>query len=120
MINALQKYNLRMVNQQVDPEVHKTREARELKGACQQFESILWAQLWKQMRNTARSISGEDKNRPWKQMEDLSLEMACDDLAASPNGPGLWKMLYDSTVISLAAKQKAVSLEELNGAPKDL
>ena len=114
MINPISKYNFRAYETQVPPEVHKTPEALELKDACQQFESILWAQVWKKMRDSARAVSGSDRDRPWKQMEDLSLEMATDDLAASDNGPGLWKMLYDRMVGSLAARDESVSAEELS------
>ena len=98
---------------EVDPEVHRSKEAGRLRESCQQFESILWAKLWKEMRNTARSFT-TSKDRPWKQMEDLSLEMATDDLAASENGPGLWRMLYDRMVGSLAARDKSVTAEGLS------
>ena len=91
----------------VPPEVHKTEEAVKLKEACQQFESILWAKLWKDMRNSAMSISGSDKGRPYQQMEELSLEMASDDLVAGSGGAGLWKMLYDSMIGKVAADQEA-------------
>ena len=37
-----------------------------------------------------------------------------DDLAASENGPGLWRMLYDRMVGSLAARDESVSAEELS------
>ena len=114
MIDPISKYNFRASETQVPPEVHKTPEALELKDACQQFESILWAQVWKKMRDSARAVSGSDRDRPWKQMEDLSLEMATDDLAASDNGPGLWRMLYDRMVGSLAARDESVSAEELS------
>ena len=113
MIDSIREHNFRTFETRVDPEVHKTPEARQLKEACQQFESILWAQVWKKMRDSARSVSGSERDRPWKQMEDLSLEMATDDLAASTNGPGLWKMLYDSVVVGLAAQGKAVTAEQL-------
>ena len=113
MIDPISKYNFRAYETQVPPEVHKTPEALKLKDACQQFESILWAKLWKEMRNTARSFT-TSKDRPWKQMEDLSLEMATDDLAASENGPGLWRMLYDRMVGSLAARDKSVTAEGLS------
>ena len=92
---------------EVDPEVHKTKEAQQLKESCQQFESILWAKLWKDMRNSAMSISGSDKERPYKQMEELSLEMASDDLVTQSGGAGLWKMLYDSMIGKVAADQEA-------------
>lgn len=113
MINPISKYNFRACETQVPPEVHKTPEALKLKDACQQFESILWAQVWKKMRDSARTVSGSERDRPWKQMEDLSLEMATDDLAASENGPGLWRMLYDRMVGSLAARDKSVTAEGL-------
>ena len=99
---------------EVDPEVHRSKEAGRLRESCQQFESILWAQVWKKMRDGARAVSGSDRDRPWKQMEDLSLEMATDDLAASDNGPGLWRMLYDRMVGSLAARDKSVTAEGLS------
>ena len=114
MIDPISKYNFRASETQVPPEVHKTPEALKLKDACQQFESILWAQVWKKMRDSARAVSGSDRDRPWKQMEDLSLEMATDDLATSDNGPGLWRMLYDRMVGSLAAREESVSAEELS------
>nr|WP_315101404.1 hypothetical protein [uncultured Fretibacterium sp.] len=114
MIDSISKYNFRAYKMQVPPEVHKTPEALKLKDACQQFESILWAQVWKKMRDSARTVSGSERDRPWKQMEDLSLEMATDDLAASENGPGLWRMLYDRMVGSLAARDKSVTAEGLS------
>ncbi len=40
-------------------------------------------------------------------MEDLSLEMASDDLVESSGGAGLWKMLYDSMISKVAADQEA-------------
>ena len=86
----------KIVNTNINPEVHKTEDAIKLKETCQQFESILWSKLWKDMKQSAMSISGNDKERPYKQMEDLSLEMASDDLVTSSGGAGLWKMLYDS------------------------
>ena len=116
MIKALDKYSLRPVDAKVDPEVHKTKEAQELKGACQQFESILWAKLWKQMRNTAQAISGHDQGRPWRQMEDLSLEMASDDLVSSSGGAGLWKMLYDSMIGKIAADRESQQRREADAA----
>lgn len=113
MLDPIRKYNFRVQEAKVDPEVHKTPQARELKEACQQFESILWSQVWKKMRNSARAVGGPERERPWRQMEDLSLEMASDDLAASANGPGLWKMLYDRMVVGLAAERTSVSAERL-------
>ncbi len=104
MINGIS--SARLVKE-VPPEVHKTEQAKQLKESCQQFESILWAKLWKDMRNSAMAISGSDKGRPYQQMEELSVEMASDDLVEQSGGAGLWKMLYDSMVGKLAADQEA-------------
>lgn len=106
MINGIS--NAKIFRTDIDPEIHKTPEAQQLKESCQQFESILWAKLWKDMRKSAMQISGADKERPWKQMEDLSLEMASDDLVEGSGGAGLWKMLYDSMIGKLAADKEAV------------
>ena len=107
MIEGLDRRNIHAVKSQVNPEIHKTKEAQQLKESCQQFESILWAKLWKDMRNSAMSISGSDQGRPWKQMEDLSMEMASDDLVESSGGAGLWKMLYDSMIGHVAAEHES-------------
>lgn len=61
------------------------------------------------MQKSAREISGNDKGRPYQQMEELTLEMATDDLVTSSGGAGLWKMLYDSMIGKLAADQEAES-----------
>lgn len=108
MINNAHGINpAKIIKTDINPEIHKTKDAQQLKESCQQFESILWAKIWKDMRKTAMSISGADKERPWKQMEDLSLEMASDDLVISSGGAGLWKMLYDSMIGKLAADIEA-------------
>ncbi|MBQ7221023.1 MAG: hypothetical protein IJS28_08595 [Synergistaceae bacterium] len=104
MINGISRSR---IVREVPPEIHETEEAKQLKESCQQFESILWAKLWKDMRTSAMSISGADKERPYKQMEELSLEMASDDLVGQSGGAGLWKMLYDSMVGKLAADKEA-------------
>ena len=104
----------KIINTNIDPEVHKTEDAIKLKETCQQFESILWSKLWKDMKQSAMSISGADKERPYKQMEDLSLEMASEDLVTSSGSAGLWKMLYDSMIGKLAADQEAQQLKEAN------
>ena len=101
----------KFIDTHVDPEIHKSKEAQQLKQSCQQFESILWAKLWKDMKKSAMSISGSDKNRPWGQIEDLSLEMATDDLVQSSGGAGLWKLLYDSMIPKLAADKDALERE---------
>ena len=103
-MTPLQTYNVRAYRFDVPPEVHDTVEARRLKEACQQFESILWAQVWKKMKTNAREMGDSDeKARPWKQLEDLSVEMASEELAKS-GGAGLWKVLYYQTVASVAAR----------------
>ena len=91
----------------IDPEIHKTPDALKLKESCQQFEAILWSKLWKDMRKSAMTISGNDKGRPYQQMEELTLEMATDDLVTSSGGAGLWKMLYDSMIGRVAADHEA-------------
>ena len=110
MINGISR--ARIIETKIDPEIHKTEEAMKLKESCQQFEAILWSKLWKDMKQSAMSISGSDKERPYKQMEDLSLEMATDDLVESSGGAGLWKMLYDSMVGKLAADKEAQEIRE--------
>ena len=112
MINGIS--SSKIVKTNIDPKIHKTEDALKLKEACQQFESILWSKLWKDMKQSAMSISGADKERPYKQMEDLSLEMATDDLVESSGGAGLWKMLYDSMIGKLAADKDAKELREAN------
>ncbi|GHS84983.1 hypothetical protein AGMMS49957_00100 [Synergistales bacterium] len=107
-MSAIDTYNVRPVNNDVPQEVHDTREARKLKETCQQFESILWAQMMKKAKANARTlgrVNGEERERPWAQMEDLSLEMACEDLAKS-SGTGLWEVLYNSLVKGLEAELK--------------
>ncbi|MBQ3376795.1 MAG: hypothetical protein IJG62_00840 [Synergistaceae bacterium] len=111
MINSLSNYNIRTVSNKVDPEVHKTKEALQLKEACQQFESILWSKLWKEMKSSAQAIGGHAEGRPWQQMEDLSLEMASDDLVKSSGGAGLWQMLYNSMINKVAADQEAKAIK---------
>ncbi|MBQ4431506.1 MAG: hypothetical protein II877_08370 [Synergistaceae bacterium] len=116
MLNTNGIPSSRIVNTHIDPEIHKTQEAQKLKESCQQFESILWSKLWKDMRKTAMSISGNDKGRPYQQMEELTLEMASEDLVVSSGGAGLWKMLYDSMIGKVAAdyeaeQRKAADLE---------
>ena len=107
MMNGINGISSSRIVKEVPPEVHQTDEAKQLKESCQQFESILWSKLWKDMRNSAMAISGSDKGRPYQQMEELSLEMASDDLVAQSGGAGLWKMLYDSMIGKLAADQDA-------------
>ena len=105
---------IRTVSNKVNPEIHKTKEAMQLKDACQQFESILWSKLWKEMKSSAQAIGGHAEGRPWQQMEDLSLEMASDDLVKSSGGAGLWQMLYDSMINKVAADQEAREIKAAN------
>ena len=124
MLNTNGIPSSRIVNTHIDPENHKTQEAQKLKESCQQFESILWSKLWKDMRKTAMSISGNDKGRPYQQMEELTLEMASEDLVVSSGGAGLWKMLYDSMIGKVAAdyeaeQRKAADLEAESEAQGD-
>ncbi|MBQ9574690.1 MAG: hypothetical protein IJR27_05375 [Synergistaceae bacterium] len=105
MINGIP--TSKIVRTDIDPEIHKTPDAIKLKESCQQFEAILWSKLWKDMRKSALKISGSDKGRPYQQMEELTLEMATDDLVTSSGGAGLWKMLYDSMIGKLAADAEA-------------
>ena len=104
-MNPLQVYNVRTYKKpEIPPEVHKTADALRLKESCQQFESILWAQVWKKMKADSRKLGGSDeRTRPWRQMEDLSLEMACEELSKS-GGAGLWKVLYDRLITNVAAE----------------
>jgi Rod binding domain-containing protein len=101
LMNSLQAYNVRSYRGEVSPEAHDTAEARKLKESCQQFESILWAQMWKKMKANARALGGNTESRPWGPLEDLSVEMASEELAKS-GGSGLWKILYDQMVTNLA------------------
>ena len=103
-MNPLQAYNARTYKETVPSD---TIEARRLKESCQQFESILWAQFLKQMKTTARKMGGGDeKARPWKQLEDLSVEMAAEELSKS-GGAGLWKILYDQMITTVVPEKTA-------------
>ena len=110
-MNTIQLYNVRAYKPEIPPEVHDTRDARRLKESCQQFESILWAQIWKKTKTNAREFSGGETGRPWKQMEDLSIEMASEEIAKS-GGAGLWKVLYDQMIANLSADLKPKPEEE--------
>ncbi|MCL2147534.1 MAG: hypothetical protein FWH52_06975 [Synergistaceae bacterium] len=97
----LASYNFRVLNNVIDPEIHKTKDAKTLKESCQQFESIFLAEIWKKMGSLSRKISGkEDKDRPFAQMEDLALEMSAEELSKN-GGIGLWKMLYEELLPQL-------------------
>ena len=110
-MNTIQSYNLKAYKKpEIPPQVHDTRDARRLKESCQQFESILWAQIWKNAKTNAREFSGGEEARPWKRMEDLAVEMASEEIAKS-GGAGLWKVIYDQMVVNLAAGMKPESGE---------
>ena len=106
--------SIRTVNNNIDPEIHKTAEAQQLQKSCQQFEAILWSKLWKDMRKSALSISGSENGRPFQQMEELSLEMTTDDLIQRSGGAGLWKVLYNSLAGKLAADKESKELQQAN------
>jgi len=110
-MNTIQAHNVRVFRSEIPPEVHKTSDARRLKEACQQFESILFAQIWKKKMSNARAITGSDKERPWRQMEELAVEMASEELAKS-GGFGLWKKLYDQMIVNVAAGMRQEVNEE--------
>ena len=114
-MNTIQSYNLKAYKRsEIPSEVHDTRDARRLKESCQQFESILWAQIWKKMKTNAREFSGGEKARPWKQMEDLAVEMASEEIAKS-GGSGLWKVLYDQMITHVTAGMKPLENTDANG-----
>ena len=105
-MNTIQSYNIKAYKKpEIPPAVHETYDAHRLKESCQQFESILWAQIWKKTKDNAREFSGGERARPWKQMEDLSVEMASEEIAKS-GGAGLWKVLYDQMIVNVAAGMK--------------
>lgn len=82
------------------------KEQEKLKEACQQFESILLAELWKKMASNARKLGGkDDSERHFGPLEDLSMEMSAEYLSKS-GGAGMWKMLYDSLAPHLEAGEK--------------
>jgi Rod binding domain-containing protein len=117
-MNPLQVYNVRVQRPSVPAEVHDTAEARKLKESCQQFESILWAQIWKGARDNAREFGGGEKAKPWKQMEDLSIEMASEEIAKS-GGAGLWKVLYDQMIVNVAANMEKVHEEAVEAVNEE-
>lgn len=98
--------NVRAAKNTVSGSVRNSKEAEKLKEACQQFESVLLAEVWKKMDSISRKISGkEDMDRPYGQMEDLALEMSAEQLSKS-GGVGLWKILYEDMLPQLEAQQK--------------
>ena len=102
----LASFNVRAVKNKVNPEIHKSKEAKTLKEKCQQFESIFIAEIWKKMGSLSRKISGkEDRDRPFAQMEDLALEMSAEELSKS-GGVGLWKVLYDDLLPQIETELK--------------
>ena len=111
-MNPIQSHNFRVFRSEVPPEVHDTRDARRLKEATQQFEAILWAQIWKKMKSNARAISGSNRERPWQQMEELAASMATEELTIQSGGAGLWKVLYNEMIVNVAATMRAASAQQ--------
>ena len=72
------------------------------------------------MKSSAQAIGGHAEGRPWQQMEDLSLEMASDDLVKTSGGAGLWQMLYDSMINKVAADQEAREIKAANQEANEL
>jgi Rod binding domain-containing protein len=100
-MTTIASFNVRSINKSINPEIHKTKEAKTLKESCQQFESIFIAEIWKKMGSLSRKISGkEDRDRPFAQMEDVALEMSAEELSKS-GGIGLWKVLYEELLPQL-------------------
>ena len=89
----------------IKSELKGEKDREKLKEACQQFESILLAELWKKMNANARSIGGRDESdRPFGPLEDLAVEMSAEQLAKD-GGSGMWRMLYDQLVVHLEEKK---------------
>ena len=116
----IQTEKVKFINNNINPEIHKTPEAQQLKQSCQQFEAILWSKLLKDMKKSAHEISGSDKNRAWQQMEDVSQEMATDDIITKSGGAGLWKVLYNSLATKLAADYEAKQIAQANKSAMEL
>ena len=90
----------------IKSELKGEKEREKLKEACQQFESILLAELWKKMNANARSIGGRDESdRPFGPLEDLAVEMSAEQLAKD-GGSGMWRMLYEQLVVHLEEKKE--------------
>ncbi len=69
------------------------RDREKLQKACQSFEALLLAQIWKHQLAAAKAL-GPGAGEPFHQMEDVALEMASDQLSRL-GGVGLWKFLYE-------------------------
>ena len=106
-MNPIQSYNFRAFRSEVPPEVHNTPEALRLKEATKQFESILWSQIWSQQMANARALGGNERERPWRQMEDMVTSMATEEIIVNSGGAGLWKMLYNEMIVHVAASLQA-------------
>jgi len=78
---------------EIEGESKKIQNRESLKNSCQEFEGILLGMIWKNMFAHARTLDGEEEERPFGIMEDLAVEMAADSISKA-GGVGLWKMLY--------------------------
>lgn len=65
----------------------------ELESACKSFEGLLLAEIVKSEMANARAF-GPNTKRPFRQMEEVAIEMVCDEISNS-GGLGLWKFLYE-------------------------
>jgi len=64
-----------------------------LRNACKSFEGLLLAEIVKSEIANARAF-GSNSKRPFRQMEEVAVEMVCDEISNS-GGLGLWKFLYE-------------------------
>lgn len=69
------------------------RDKQKLQKACQSFEGLMLAQIWKSQLAVAKAL-GPNEREPFHQMQDLVVEMASDRIS-SLGGVGLWKFLYE-------------------------
>lgn len=65
----------------------------ELESACKSFEGLILAEIVKSEMANAR-VLGPSHKRPFRQMEEVAVEMVCDEISNS-GGLGLWKFLYE-------------------------
>jgi len=74
-------------------EVGGRHSKEELINACKSFEGLLLAEIVKSEMANARAL-GPNPKRPFHQMEEVAIEMVCDEISNS-GGLGLWKFLYE-------------------------
>ena len=85
---------------ETEGEKQKAQNRESLKNSCQEFEGILLGMIWKSMFAHARTLDGEEEERPFGIMEDMAVEMAADSISKA-GGVGLWKTLYAQLVETL-------------------